>query len=173
MKIQQENQQQTIAVQRTIPWVRRWRPGIGMALLLMALFTGLFSGRGVYAHDDVVVNADGTRHAPVEISLSADRAPGPGEVVNLLLTVTSHTATPTMALQWRLDNGGELLGGPAAETLTNVLSHQPVQMSRQVRFATAGIYQVTVAAQIQPVAAVGYGAADVLFLLSRRTVPPP
>lgn len=149
----------------TLRSIRRWRIGFMLPLLFVALLAALFSVQGVSAHDDVVVGADGQPHAPVEIALHADHAPAPGEAVNLILTVTSHTATPAMTLYWNLDKGGELLGGPATVTVTDVVAHRPVQMSRQVRFATAGVYQVTVAAQIQPATGVGYGAADVLFFI--------
>lgn len=142
-----------------------WRFSTILPLLFVALFAALFSAQGVYAHDDVVVGADGMRRAPVEIAVSTNRAPGPGEIADLQVTVIAHTATPTMTVQWSLENGGELLGGPTSVTFTTVATHQPVQMSRQVRFAKAGVYRVTVVAGIQPVAAVGYGVADVLFFL--------
>lgn len=165
MKIQQVYSQQTGQAQ----WYknrfrRRWFAPI-LSLFLAVFLTLLVAGQPAQAHDDVVVGTDGKPYAPVEITLQADGAPGPGELANLLLTVTAHTATPTMTVQWRLENGGELLGGPTDATFTNVATHQPVQMSRQVRFATEGVYRVTVAASIQPVAAVGYGVADVLFFV--------
>ncbi|MBX3012207.1 MAG: hypothetical protein KF832_11905 [Caldilineaceae bacterium] len=165
MKIQHifQNPQSKSIDRSARPW--QGRLVLFLPLFLVALAAALVSARSAYAHDDVVIGPDGKSHSPVEITLSADRAPGPGETVNLLLSVTSHTATPTMKLVWQLDKGGELLGGAAETTLAAVTAQQPVQQSRQVRFPTAGIYQVTVAAQIQPTAGLGYGAADVLFFV--------
>lgn len=162
MKIHPMNQEQIGQIQRDRTWLRRWRCfGLMLSLLMLALF----SAQGVYAHDDVVVGADGTTHAPVEISLRTDHAPVPGETITFDVIVTPHETAPVLTVKWLVENGAELLGGSSTVVLPNVPSHQAVPMSRQVRFPGAGIYKVTVAAAIQPAIGISYGAADVLFFI--------
>lgn len=162
MKIHPMDQEQIVQMQRDHAWLRCWRRfGLVVSLLMLALF----SAQGVYAHDDVVVGPDGTTHAPVEVSLRTDHAPAPGETITLDVLVTPHEAAPLLTVNWLVENGAELLGGSATVVLPNVPSHQAVPMSRQVRFPTAGIYKVTVGAQIAPAAGISYGAADVLFFI--------
>lgn len=162
MKIHQMNQEQIGQMPRDRVWLRRWRR---FSMMLALLMLALFSAQGVYAHDDVVVGPDGKTHALVEVSLRTDHAPAPGETITLDVIVTSHEAAPLLTVNWLVENGAELLGGSSTVVLPNVPSHQAAPMSRQVRFPSAGIYKVTVGAQITPANGIGYGAADVLFFI--------
>lgn len=144
----------------------RWQSVRLIATFFATLLVCFFSmAQPAFAHDDVVVAPDGTLHSPVEVVLSADHAPKPGEVVNVTMIATPHFVASAIQIGWSLENGGELSGGADVEDFSNIATHQGIQTTRQVRFPTEGVYKLIGSAQIHPNTALAYGGADVLFFI--------
>ena len=135
----------------TLSSICRWKSARLVATFFATLLVCFFSmSQPAFAHDDVVVAPDGTLHSPVEVVLSADHAPKPGEVVNVTMIATPHFAASAMQIGWSLENGGELSGGADVEDFSNIATHQGIQTTRQVRFPTEGIYKLIGSAQVHP-----------------------
>ncbi len=150
----------------TLSSICRWQSVRLSATFFATLLVCFFSmAQPAFAHSDVVVAPDGTLHSPVEVVLSADRAPKPGEVVNVTMIATPHFAASAMQIGWSLENGGELSGGADVEDFSDIATHQGIQTTRQVRFPTEGVYKLIGSAQIHPNTALAYGGADVLFFI--------
>jgi hypothetical protein len=134
-----------------------------LLVVLPFLLSAALAVRPAFAHDYQVRDANGVWRAPVEIALSADHAPRAGEMVELLLTITPNVDLPAVDVNWSLSSGGELLGGPPTETLTNLHSGQALQFRRQVRWASEGIYLVSADARFTPTQEMPYVNSRTLF----------
>ena len=141
---------------RMVLWLR-------LLVVLPFLLSAALAVRPAFAHDYQVRDANGVWRAPVEVALSADHAPRAGEMVELLLTITPNVDLPAVDVNWSLSSGGELLGGPPTETLTNLHSGQALQFRRQVRWASEGIYLVSADARFTPTQEMPYVNSRTLF----------
>src|SRR5690606_34564783 len=66
-------------------------------------------------------------------------------------------------VEWELPDGGELLGGPAEDSLGPVGIGETATTTRQVRFAGGGVHQVSAKAFYFPNRATSQAALGVLF----------
>jgi len=82
----------------------------------------------------------------VHLTLRADRAVAPGEVVTLIVESEPRLDAAALTIQWHLPDGGEFLSGVDAVTMPTVRANEHVTFQRQLRFPTAGVYGVTVSA---------------------------
>lgn len=118
-----------------------------LLLFLLLLTPSPAHAHGVMPSQDpspLVANGSDKRGL-LNVTLRADRAVAPGETVTLLFEVTPTLAADALTIQWRLPDGGELVGN--TET---IIPHHPakeaITLQRQVRFGAAGIYQVSAVA---------------------------
>ena len=121
-------------------------PVVWFAVLLVAAFLLPSSVRSAPAAAQVpstLIDRAGGAYNGVEVTLEADAAPTPGGVVTLTLTARPLRDAPNIYIEWELPDGGELLGGPAEETLGPVAAGESVTITRQARFDAASIYQVS------------------------------
>ena len=107
----------------------------------------------------------------VEVTLAADRAPEPGEIMTL--TVTARPLQPAADLQilWELPDGGQLLGGGTEDSLGAVAAGESVTLTRQARFDGPGVYEVRARAAYFPNRATSLAASGVLFFTVRQGAP--
>ena len=129
---------------------RLWR--LVRSLLGLALVVSAFGAtlHPVAAHDAKVVGLDGKVHQPIEVTLSADRTPQPGDVVNLTMAATPYLNGPALTLKWVLPPGVEMLSGTTDESFAAIAPGQTVQSQRQVRFPTAGVFNIKTAVTRYP-----------------------
>ena len=118
-----------------------------------------------------LIDRAGGAYNGVEVTLAADAAPAPGGLVTLTLTARPLRDAPNLIVQWELPDGGELLGGPAQESLGAVAAGQSARATRQARFATAGVYGVSARALYAARAGVSLAARGVLFFDVRAGRP--
>ncbi len=120
--------------------------------LTLMIFLFLFTPNAAHAHgvlpaqDPSPLVAHGTdKRGLLALTLRADRAIAPGEVVTLVVETTPTVDAERLTIQWLLPDGGELVGS-AATVLPRIVAKERTLLQRQVRFPTAGIYQVSVVA---------------------------
>lgn len=99
----------------------------------------------------------------VQVVLRADRVVAPGEIVNLTLEAEPTLDAAALSIQWHLPDGGEFLNGTDHVTIPTVRSNEHVTFQRQLRFATAGVYAVTVSAGYTVGDSVTVSGAAVLY----------
>jgi hypothetical protein len=132
-------------------------------LALLLLIPRPASAHGVTPPQDpspLVVHGNDKRGL-LTLTLRADRAVAPGETVTLVLETTPTLDAAPLTVQWLLPDGGELLGGSAVVTLP-ATAKQSIALQQQIRFPTAGIYQVSVAVGYSANESVQVSAAGVL-----------
>ena len=109
-----------------------------------------------------LIDRAGGAYNGIEVTLAADAAPAPGDTVTLTLTARPLRAAPNVYIGWELPDGGELLGGPAEETLGPVGAGETITLTRQARFPD-GVHQVSARAFYFPNRATSLAALGVLF----------
>ena len=87
----------------------------------------------------VLIDRTGGAYNGIEVTLAADAAPTPGGTVTLTLTARPLRDAPNIYVEWKLPDGGELLGGPAQETLGPATAGESVTITRQARFDAASV----------------------------------
>lgn len=140
----------------------------GMVLLcLCALLPHPAYAHGVTPPQDPspLVAHGNDKRGLLTITLRADRAVAPGEVVTFVLEATPTVAASRLEIQWLLPDGGELLGGAARITLPTVVAKETVTVQQQIRFPTAGIYQVSASAGYAVGEPLQVGAAAILVFI--------
>ena len=118
----------------------------------------------VAAQAPTLVDLAGGSYQQLEVVLRVDRAPLAGETTAWTLAATPLRAAPDLTFTWELPDGGELLGGPALETVGAVAANQQVQQTRQMRFPGDGVYTVRGQATYHPNASATMTAIGVLFV---------
>ncbi len=137
-------------------------------LSIVALISSIviFSAAGalpVQSQSATFVDRAGGTYEQIEVVLQADSAPAPGGVAGFTFSATPLRAAPDLTIHWELPDGGALLGGPAEENLGAVTAGASRATTRQVQFATAGVYTVRVQATYHPNSATTLTAVGVLF----------
>lgn len=110
-----------------------------------------------------LIDVAGGTYNGIEVTLRADRAPLPGEVVTFQLSATPLLPASELTITWELPDGGDLLGGSAISTLASSGANVSVEQTRQVQFPRPGIYTVRAQATYHPNAATTLSALAVLF----------
>ena len=146
-----------------------WFVGLLVAAILLS-FSVRTAPVAAQTPRTLIDRAGGTYNG-IEVTLAADAAPAPGETVTLTLTARPLRAAPNVYVAWELPDGGELLGGPAEETLGPVAAGQSVTITRQARFADNAIYQISAKAYYFPNRATSLAALGVLFFNVREDNP--
>ena len=139
---------------------------VWFAVLLVAAFLlpSLVRSAPVAAQaPPTLIDRAGGAYNGIDVTLSADVAPAPGGLVTLTLTARPLRDAPNVYVMWELPDGGELLGGPAEETLGPVAAGERVSLTRRARFDAAGIFQVSAKAYYFPNRATSLAALGVLF----------
>jgi hypothetical protein len=143
--------------------IGRWFGLLLSALVLLTQGFMLPASSAVSAQSSNLTDRAGDARHRILVVLQSDSAPAPGGVANLTFQATPLLDAPDLRIEWLLPQGGELLGGPAEESLGPVAASQTVQLERQVRFPQAGIYSVMALAGYQPAADTQFSAVGVLF----------
>nr|HMT19666.1 hypothetical protein [Promineifilum sp.] len=150
---------------------------IAPVLLLAVLFVTAFvlpsaarSAPMAAQAPSTLIDRAGGAYNGIEVTLAADAAPAPGDVVTLTLTARPLRAAPNVYIEWELPDGGELLGGPAEETLGPADAGETITLIRQARFP-AGVHQVSARAFYFPNRATSLAALGVLFFDVRAGNP--
>ena len=138
-----------------------------VVIMLPVSISAAQSGRPVLVLED---HAGGAYNG-VEITLAADKAPAPGEVVTLTVTARPLRSAPDLAILWELPDGGELLDGPLSDTLGAVAAGESATLTRQARFDNPGVYQVRARASYFANDATALAASGVLFFTVREGDP--
>ena len=137
---------------------------LGALAILLPISVSAQSGQPAAVLED---HAGGTYNG-LEVTLAADRAPAPGEVVTLTVTTRPLQPAPDLRIVWELADGGELLDGPLLDTLGAVAAGQSATLTRQARFDKAGVYQVRARATYFANDATSLAASGVLFFTVRE-----
>lgn len=98
----------------------------------------------------------------IRVTLVADRAPTPGETVELTLTVEALIAIPRLETTWTVPTGATLLGDPT-EAFGPLAAGDSATSIRHVQFPSAGVYQVIAGAGYSPATGASFGTSGVLF----------
>ena len=112
-------------------------PLLWFAALLIVAFVLPASARSApqQAQTPVLIDRAGGAYNGVEVTLSADVAPAPGGIVTLTLTARPLRDAPNLTVQWELPDGGTLLDGPTAESLSpGQRRRERLAITRRVRF---------------------------------------
>lgn len=152
--------------------MKKSAPVLLFVLLLVAAFLLPTSVRSASLQGPapVLVDRAGGAYNGIEVTLAADAAPAPGEIVTLTLTARPLRAAPNLYVRWELPDGGELLGGLAEEVLGPVGAGESVTLTRQARFP-GGVHQVSAKAFYFPNRATSLAALGVLFFDVRAGDP--
>ncbi len=151
---------------------RRPVPVTFAALFVVALLFSFLSRPGPATAQIApsLIDRAGGAYNGVEVTLEAGAAPAPGGLVTLTLTARPLRAAPNLYVQWELPDGGELLGGPADDSLGPVGAGQSATSVRQARFPD-GVHQVSAKAYYFPNHATSLAALGVLFFNVRADNP--
>jgi hypothetical protein len=142
-----------------------WRFSVLAVVALMIRLT--LPTLAAHAQAPTLVDLAGGPYQQLEVVLRVDRAPLAGENITWTLAATPLLAAPDLTFTWELPDGGELLGGPAVESLGATPANQQVQQTRQVRFPGDGVYTVRGQATYHPNASTTLTAIGVLFVQIR------
>ena len=110
----------------------------------------------------MLVDRSGGYDNGLEVTLTADHAPRPGETVTLVFEVKALADIPSLDIQWQVPAGATLLGDPA-DNLGALAPGDTATSTRKVSFPTSGTYKIAVGAGFSPGPDIRYGAAGVLF----------
>jgi hypothetical protein len=146
-----------------------WFMGLFVAASILSL--SIRSAPAAAQATSTLIDRAGGAYNGVEVSLSADAAPTPGSTVTLTLTARPLRDAPNVYIEWELPDGGELLDGPAQETLGPAAAGESVTITRQARFDAASVYQVSAKVYYFPNRATSLSALGVLFFDVRADNP--
>jgi hypothetical protein len=119
----------------------------------------------------VRIDTAGGAYNGVEVTLSADRAPAPGEVVTLTVTARPLQDAPNLVVEWELPDGGTLLDGPLTDSLGPVAAGETATLTRQARFEDGGVYGLRARARYFANEATSLAASGVLFFTVDGAAP--
>ena len=121
--------------------------------------------------DPVLVDHAGGAYNGIEVTLTADKAPHPGEIVTLTLEARPLHDAPDVTVMWELTDGGELMNDALSASLGSLAAGESAVSSRQVRFESAGVFSVRAKASYFPNDATSLAATGVLFFTVQDSSP--